>query len=492
MNISNTRSLLVTGAVLATLLPGYSSPWSPLSGEPLATSALATALWLFSLVSVVSLWRGHRAAVLNALIFTTVCQNTLVGFFIKDYTSADAIWLALGYKTFFLIIVFVLFGFSSLSAFRGRLNILPHELVLLGFVGAIAALSLQASFGFAELGNLRNFASLALLYLVGRWGVTSWRDLVLVSNFLLVVAFALCAFGIFERFFIGLDEWVGWFHIDRITEAKFQLVYVDPSDLEIAAPSWFTGYLGIYSGRRLASLVADPVNLSALLAGLTFLTIKLRRSALTALLATCLLLTFGKAAHAGLATALWVDYRLKRVSIGRALVEISPLVFVFAAIMLAGDVYGSVHIRGLLAGIESLFSAPLGHGLGAGGNLAQIVGSVDTAGWIESGGESGIGVAIHQFGVIGLALPAFVILYVRRIQLVRARVPVEYLPYVYAAVGMLVINLVGTIFQEASLGPQSTVIAYLYAGAVFGALARSGQLNDLQTDNSAWDPVRVG
>ncbi len=465
--------LPVTVALALTLAPAYVAPWDPLSGGPILTGRLGLCLLAFTMGTVLAFATGHRLAPIKVLLVATIAQNVLVGFFASNETPAPAIWLGLGYKSFVLIIVAGIAVVSSIAS-RQRPAIERHEVALVVFISFILGTLVlgRVSFGFSQLGNLRNFASLFLLYAVGRICVRSWDELCDLSRFLIRFAIVIVVFGLVERFCFDVGDWVGMFHINRITEVKFQVLYVDPTQLEISAPSWFTSYVGLYSGRRLASLVADPVNLSAILASLSFLSWKMRGLRATTLLVVfCLLLTFGKAAHLGLLTAIWIDYRTRTVTPKQAIFEISPFIVIASIVMLTNDIFGAIHIRGLLGPWQGLFHAPFGHGLGEGGNLAQIVGTVDRTHWIATGGESGLGVALYQFGIVAFALPLFAFFLISRFHEALPKVPDFARPLLFAATGMLVISFIGSVFQEAALGPQATTIPYLYAGAAFGALS---------------------
>lgn len=71
----------------------------------------------------------------------------------------------------------------------------------------------------------------------------------------------------------------------------------------------------------------------------------------------------------------------------------------------------TVHVAGLIAGFTGLWEAPLGHGLGSGGNFLRIFDDEMTwTEWLTTGSESSWGTMAYQLGI--LAILGFVLLLV--------------------------------------------------------------------------------
>lgn len=72
-----------------------------------------------------------------------------------------------------------------------------------------------------------------------------------------------------------------------------------------------------------------------------------------------------------------------------------------------------IHFAGLFYGVTSIFAAPLGHGLGVGGNFQRNFSegwTKDMLDWLSSGSESGIGVLAYQTGIFGLVFFAALVI----------------------------------------------------------------------------------
>ncbi|QNH96777.1 hypothetical protein [Corynebacterium anserum] len=74
----------------------------------------------------------------------------------------------------------------------------------------------------------------------------------------------------------------------------------------------------------------------------------------------------------------------------------------------------SIHNAGLLSGIYSLASSPLGHGVGSGGNFYRLYNpDISPRDWLGSGGESAVGTYLYQLGLLAvlfLSVMTFVVL----------------------------------------------------------------------------------
>jgi hypothetical protein len=154
---------------------------------------------------------------------------------------------------------------------------------------------------------------------------------------------------------------------------------------------------------------------------------------------------------------------------------------VFAAVAYAalgifiGIRIGDYHVIGFMGGWNGFLAAPLGRGLGIGGNLSADFTSVDwsaaqQAGAVDGAVESAVGVLLYQMGVaalVPLAFYAAIALVVWR--LYRAS---GLLPQALAAFGIL-ITLVNGIFQEEALfAPLAMAMFMCLAGLAIGHALR--------------------
>jgi hypothetical protein len=69
---------------------------------------------------------------------------------------------------------------------------------------------------------------------------------------------------------------------------------------------------------------------------------------------------------------------------------------------IVGGSSATFHFVGLIFGVTNSVTAPLGHGLGVGGNFSKTL-TESNAAWLGTGSESGWGVMLYQIGWIGFA-----------------------------------------------------------------------------------------
>ncbi|HET9733407.1 MAG TPA: hypothetical protein VFP54_12095 [Acidimicrobiales bacterium] len=130
------------------------------------------------------------------------------------------------------------------------------------------------------------------------------------------------------------------------------------------------------------------------------------------------------------------------------------------------------HAAGLVTGMRSLIVAPLGHGLGAGGNFTDLL-NLDTAGlagWIGTGAESGFGAFCYQTGIAGCILAPIAIARLAR-------------RYHYAGAALLAAWCGATLFHEAILGPQAASLILLGAGVLGGSRSLSETEPPIEVDS---------
>lgn len=151
-----------------------------------------------------------------------------------------------------------------------------------------------------------------------------------------------------------------------------------------------------------------------------------------------------------------------------------------AAIYAALGIYiglriGDYHVIGFMGGWNGFLQAPLGRGLGIGGNLSADFTSIDwsaaqAAGAVDGAVESAVGVLLYQMGIAALVPLA----YYASVGLVAWRLyrTSGLLPQGLAAFGIL-ITLVNGIFQEEALfAPLALAMFMCLAGLAIGHALR--------------------
>jgi hypothetical protein len=136
---------------------------------------------------------------------------------------------------------------------------------------------------------------------------------------------------------------------------------------------------------------------------------------------------------------------------------------------------GDYHVIGFMGGWNGFLQAPLGRGIGIGGNLSADFTAVDwsaaqQAGAVEGAVESSVGVLLYQMGIAALVpLTFYAAVALRTWRLYRDS---GLLPQGLAAFGLL-ITLVNGIFQEEALfAPLALAMFMCLAGLAIGHAVR--------------------
>jgi hypothetical protein len=146
-----------------------------------------------------------------------------------------------------------------------------------------------------------------------------------------------------------------------------------------------------------------------------------------------------------------------------------------AAGIAAGIATSDYHVIGFIGGLRGFLSNPIGHGIGAGGNLSLTVAAID---WSRSQGlghtdvavESAIGVLLYQMGVAAILIVGAMVWTAARLWHVYKRTGDRV--YAAAALGILVITVNGIFQEEALFAPLALGIMGALAGLLLGSAYR--------------------
>jgi hypothetical protein len=367
--------------------------------------------------------------------------------------------LLLGYKELF----FPLAGLVLLPAVPRVWREAPLQLRIVDGLAIAFGVIIVAGFFLSDAPLMdrvvyaRRLALLPLIYGVTRllpWRLDSLRA---TTRLLVLVAVAVAAFGLLERFFLESLIWREWipaayyYHLHTLSglgapgsDFPTQGLPVVFYDLTAGVPE-----------RRLVSTFLEATTLASFLAIGTILAVATVRPWIVGLATGALIvaagyLTLGKAGW--LITAVGVTYVLV-VSVVRRLREpawlasmaaglIGALVVISLVLEASGSATGALaHFDGLRQGIGSLTDAPLGRGLGIGGNFG--------AGILAA--ESTFGVIMVQLGVLGLLIwAAWMLALAYACATVGGRLSAE--PLLSAAVAAALIAFFGTAAFTESAG----------------------------------------
>lgn len=170
------------------------------------------------------------------------------------------------------------------------------------------------------------------------------------------------------------------------------------------------------------------------------------------------------------------------VLIGPVLVLLGAVVVlaVYAAFVIhTGLQLGDYHVIGLMGGWNGFLHAPLGRGLGLGGNLTEGFAGIDwqaaqQAGAVEGAAESSVGVLLYQMGVAALVPLGFYATVAWWCWRLYARSGILLLGM--ASFGVLIVLTNGLFQEEALFAPPAMGFMMLLAGLLLGSQIRQGQL----------------
>jgi hypothetical protein len=146
-----------------------------------------------------------------------------------------------------------------------------------------------------------------------------------------------------------------------------------------------------------------------------------------------------------------------------------------AAGIAAGIATSDYHVIGFIGGLRGFLSNPIGHGIGAGGNLSLTVAAIDwsrsqSLGHTDVAVESAIGVLLYQMGVAAILIVGAMVWIAARLWHVYGSTGDRV--YAAAALGILVITVNGIFQEEALFAPLALGIMGALAGLLLGSVYR--------------------
>lgn len=363
-----------------------------------AISALALGLLLL----------GWRRAFVYSFIAVVLLQNLLAMLLLRlRVVPVEQGTLLLYAKELVLVGALIYLGVRRLLV--GRLRLIELLIVAyLAYLGVLfviePAVPLQL-----RVAGMRSLAILPCLYLLGRWLASPRVDAVMIRDTMIRVAIVFAVFGLLEAFVLPRTFWLGLGHEEYYLAKE-------------GRPIQGTLYLNMYFWdlglpvRRVASLTGDPLLSSYTLAfGAALLLawmLALGRLRVGHLVALAVLgvttLTFSRGALLTLLIAGAVlAVSARRPQIFAAVVG-GMFFSLVAVVALVGDlllnlITGASHVQGLQSGLLAGLTHPFGVGLGLSGNLVfNLLSGIE--GEFVAGGDSFVGSASTQIGVVGLVL----------------------------------------------------------------------------------------
>jgi hypothetical protein len=153
------------------------------------------------------------------------------------------------------------------------------------------------------------------------------------------------------------------------------------------------------------------------------------------------------------------------------------LLGIYAAVGIAvGIATQDYHVIGFIGGLRGFLSNPLGHGIGAGGNLSLNVSAIDwsrsqTIGHTDVAVESAVGVLLYQMGVAGILILAAMAWIAAKLWALYRRTTDRF--YAAAAIGILTVLVNGIFQEEALFAPLALGMMAALAGLLLGRAYRA-------------------
>lgn len=480
---ANTAQVLLL-ALLATAVPVFAH----------AVGGIAVGLpFAFGLALLIAI--GAPAAMPVTIVFAFLFQNTAVAAVSPLITTQESFNLARSYNfiivaTFWGMVIFnQIFSRDTLDPSTNR--ILRYSYWVLGFVG------LYLLIGAAQNPNgaiiyLRNIATAILCLQIGLVVGARYRPEIVPA--IAIIAIAAVLYGLLELVFgvaflrvvngdsyfllVQQDQFDSGFWVKQMQESGYVL-----RDLADPKPAILFNYFKDLPIKfhRLLGPNYHPVSYTYAICFFVITLIAVRRGLIYFLFAVPVLIAAGsKGALVYLAVtagAVIVARRYRGPLLYPAVVAFLALYAVVAfSLALKEENY---HALGFIGGITQFVSNPLGHGLGAGGNLVTQIQDVDWAqaqqtGKTDAAVESAIAVLLYQMGVAAIPYIAFLFFVSWRAWTEFRRTGRPLLSA--AAFGVLALTVNGIFQEEAMFAPLALALMTLLAGLELGRVGETAPL----------------
>ncbi len=381
-------------------------------------SAMSGLFWIalfFAIVSgyYISTLKIRRELILYSIILVLVFQNFVIGVGAHIASNTTGLSYLTQVPLFFVVGIFLGSGLKNIEYERSML----YFILLLVFT-AVSLLVGRGTFN-AIFANLRNLVFFYVVYYISKKTMKKEfsmpyfvSKLVLLGLFILIVGIVLLIGGFPLYKMIGVNE---------VYVAKS--ASINALSLTSLDDRFFTDIIG-FSVDRMGSLYYEPVSLGYLLVGM-YLFIALFdwtkdlvvKNVSKIILLIGIILSFGKGSFLILLLSICAPLlhrffkKLFSTSNDNLVFNISVvlipiLVYFFSTYYNAvfGGAVGN-HFMAIAQTWPNILSAPLGHGLGTGGNASKTfssVGPITSNEWLSTGGETALLSFGYQIGLLGM------------------------------------------------------------------------------------------
>lgn len=407
------------------------------------------------------------------LIIIIVSQNLIIGLgnlITDNQTNGDNLKLVLVYKEFFAGIIALLLMVKNWT--KVNLHNFEKAVPFIGFL-MFAHLVISNEGMDAKAYYLRTFLVMFVAYIIGRYIYSSLKikDFQQYYSFVVNTGVIVAIFGfVFMIIDYNSFVWNEWFNLGIMMEAKrgsFQ-----------EYPHWQT-QLGDFVFPRMFSFIFDPI-----VAGYFFATAFIfsflhekKNILFKWILGGALLSTLVKGAIGiVLITAVWYFVLHKMRMSRKTFITLLIMGLVGVFVFFSGSSFKSshdVHFNGFIEPIQNSPFAPVGHGLGAGGNYYASQINVPAWNLTYTGAESFFGVLVFQLGYPGLLLYLIFFIGLIKLLLNQAYMAHETNKKFYVILSGLTFSVfVASLLQESTLGINYTGTIFILLGFVVSMISK--------------------
>lgn len=426
----------------------------------------------FAIVSgyYISTLKIRRELILYSIILILVFQNFIIGVGAHLASNTTGLSYLTQVPLFFVVGIFLGSGLKNIEYERSML----YFILLLVFI-VISLLIGRGTFN-SIFANLRNLVFFYIVYYISKkvmrknFSMNYFVSKIVILGFIILIIGIILLIGGFPLYkMIGVNE---------VYVAKS--ASIDALSYGSLDNRFFTDIFG-YSVSRMGSLYYEPVSLGYLLVGMYLFTALFDwtndvvvKSLAKIILLVAILLSFGKGSFLIFLLSIFAPLLHKffkkifstnndNLVFNIAVVLITIFVYFFSTYYNAifGGAVGN-HFTAITQTWPNILSAPLGHGLGTGGNASRTfssVGAITDNQWLSTGGETALLSFGYQIGLTGMIALIFTLVSISKKtlknmgQYIHLRkntiITIIYLP---------VILIIASIFQDNTFAPQCITI----------------------------------
>lgn len=445
-------------------------------------SVMSGLFWIalfFAIVSgyYISTLKIRRELILYSIILVLVFQNFVIGVGAHIASNTTGLSYLTQVPLFFVVGIFLGSGLSNIEYERSML----YFILLLVFI-AVSLLIGRGTFN-SIFANLRNLVFFYVVYYISKKIMKKdfsmhyfVSKLVILGIFILVIGIVLLIGGFPLYKMIGVNE---------VYIAKS--ASMDALSAVSLDDRFYSDIFG-FAVSRMGSLYYEPVSLGYLLVGMYLFTTLfdwtkdvLVKNVSKILLLIAILLSFGKGSFLILFLSIFAPLLHKffkkvfstnndNLVFNIAVILIPVFVYFFSTYYntIFGGAVGN-HFMAITQTWPNVLSAPLGHGLGTGGNASETfssAGSITDNQWLSTGGETALLSFGYQIGLIGMIVLILTLLSISKKILKNMEqyhglrknniITIVYLP---------VILIIASIFQDNTFAPQCISIYMMLLAA---------------------------